>query len=391
MGYAIISQMKIKSKKAWNGITAHNSRTVTSKNINTKLTHKNITLIPNQYQNQDDFIEKKRTQIREHNKKHGTKNRMLRKVKNKVSGEKEYQSLMQELVFTHSPGEMTEEESVEFLKMALEFIKEFYPDCEIIYAELHLDETTPHLHIGVSYFNQNLCKFEQQAMQKRGMTDINVIRDAWQNKLKDTKFDKLKRQDGKVVAKQEHQAKANLEIARLKKENKTLAAHAEKTALLTNLVAVKAQTELAKQTALVVTAREGEERIRADVDALKVEVEEKTALAEKTPKTIVKEVVKLVEDETRLKKLEDANLELKARLDTQDTVIAKKDSQIANLSLKLKTLVSRISKSAHLFINSLSIKTTRVPDTQEEALLADNPHMTREAMKKEDVGIQSII
>jgi len=393
MGYAIIRQIKIKAKDEWNGISAHNKRETSPKNVQKQNTHKNITLIKNPYRNFDDFIEKKRTQIREANKKNGTNHRMLKK-NTKGKYKDEIKSTTQELIFTHSHDAMTEAESIEFLKLALEFIKEFYPELEIISAVIHLDEETPHIHIDVAYFDVNQCRFIQKFLQDAGRTDFDNIRDAWENKLKDTKFEKLKRQDGSVVGDKHDGSKADIHIAELKKQT----AHAEKTALLQKLVAVAAQAELAEKTSLATQAKsEGEERIQELV--AQIELAEKVVSPEKTVEVIkeveiekIVEVVKEVEVEVEKIVIEEDTTriqELETRLAISEHASEAKDAQIANLKHKLKSLVATVQKYAHSFINSLSIQETNVLDKHEEALVSDNPFMTREAMKKEDVGIKS--
>ena len=213
--FAIVSQMKIKAKDMWNGISAHNKRESSPKNVKREHTHKNITLIRNPYKDFSAFVEQHRKRIREHNQKHGTKNRMLRKnTKGKHKGE--FKSMSQELVFTYSHDALTEQEGIYYLEMALRFVKEeLYPDQEVFSAEIHLDEETPHIHLDVSFFNTKQNKFVQAELQKRGLTDINYIRSQWQKKVEETGFE-LKKQDGSVVGVHDG-AKADKEKGELKK------------------------------------------------------------------------------------------------------------------------------------------------------------------------------
>jgi len=218
MGFAIIRQSKIKGEEHFNGLAAHNKREYHSKNIVKERSHKNITLSPFIYRNFQEFVANKRKLIFEGNKKNGTKNRMLRSLKNKKTGEKELPSMAQEFIFTHSPDALTEVDSIEYLKLADKFLREWFKGLEVLGSVIHLDETTPHLHFDVTYFDLNRAKFCQSELQDQGKTDIVAIREAWNAYLVGTKFEDLKMQDGSVVEARQHQSKASLEIAELKAE-----------------------------------------------------------------------------------------------------------------------------------------------------------------------------
>jgi len=218
MGFAIIRQEKIRNADSFNSREAHNSREILTSNVELKYSHKNITLIKNKYKNYDDFVEQKREEIRKSNKLNNTKHRFVRSVLNKKTKEKELSSMFQEFVFTHSKDALSEEDSIEYLKAANKFIKDRFHDCEIISSEIHLDETTPHIHIVSSYYNDIECRFMQKELSKEKITDINEIRKAFQHEVAD-KFE-LKMQDGSVVEAKNHQRSANKEIAELKEAQK---------------------------------------------------------------------------------------------------------------------------------------------------------------------------
>jgi len=250
--FAIIRHEKIKGEDHFNGLAAHNRREYFSKNIDRSRTDKNITLTPFAYKNFQDFVEAKRKMIREMNKRNGTKNRMLRKLKNKKTGEKEYPSMAQEFIFTYSPGALTEEQGIRYLKLADKFLREWFADFEVIASIIHLDETTPHLHFDLSYFDMVQGKFRQAELQAEGKTDINAIRQAWDEYLQDTEFEHLHPQDGSVVG-ERHLSKASLEIASLKNELQAVKSDldrsevdlSEKTAQIANLeqeIATKEET-----------------------------------------------------------------------------------------------------------------------------------------------------
>jgi hypothetical protein len=218
MSFAIIRQQKIKGEEHFNGLAAHNKREYHSKNIVKERSHKNITLSPFIYRNFKEFVASKKKMIFEGNKKNGTKNRMLRSLKNKKSGERELPSMAQEFIFTHSPKALSESESIAYLRLADKFLREWFDGLEVLGSVIHLDETTPHLHFEVTYFDLNKAKFCQSELQDRGKTDIKAIREAWNEYLIGTEFESLKMQDGSVVSAREHESKASLVVAELKKQ-----------------------------------------------------------------------------------------------------------------------------------------------------------------------------
>lgn len=223
--YAIIRQEKIKSADSFNGRLSHNNRSYFSKNIDKDKTEKNIVLVESKYKNLDEFANAKKEQIRSYNLKHGTKHRMIQKKLDKKTGKTEYSSMAQEFIFTHSPNaDLSEKKSIEYLKKSFEFIKNRFPDNEIIDARIHLDEKTPHIHIITSYFNEKECRFNQKELSKAKLTDINEIRKDFQEEV--AKGTGLLKQDGSVVAPNEHK-QANYEIGILKEQLKETNENAE--------------------------------------------------------------------------------------------------------------------------------------------------------------------
>jgi len=215
--YAIIRQQKIKSAEAFISMQNHNLRKYIPTNADPKKQHKNIILQDSIYQNFQDFIDLKKMQIRDGNKKNKTKNRMIRKKENRETGRKEFMSTSQEFIFTHSPGAMSENESIEFLKMADKFLRNWFgSEIEVLSSVIHLDEKTPHLHFDITYFNLEKAKFCQADLQKQGKTDINNIRSAWQKHLSGTHFSGLREQDGSVKKGEKHNPKASAEAKMLR-------------------------------------------------------------------------------------------------------------------------------------------------------------------------------
>jgi len=205
--YATISQGKISNLQ---GTLIHNQRKRKKlNNVDYSRTNENITIVNFGYKNQNDFLEKKKFQIREYNLKKGSKHRMIQKNK----------SFCQELIFSHSHNALSKSQSIEYCKLAHQFIKDRFKDNEILNSVIHLDEKTPHIHIVVSYFDITNCKFNQKDLMKKKLTDIDKIRDDFDKYIKPF-FPTLKKQDGSVVT--NHNKKASLEIDKLKKENKLL-------------------------------------------------------------------------------------------------------------------------------------------------------------------------
>ena len=219
--YAIIRFQKIKNADQHNAIAPHNFREFSGENIDRSRTGKNIIITPPRYINFDAFVNAKREGIRQGNlqRKPGErKARFPRQVTNKKTKEKEFPALSQEFVFTHSPGAMSEVESIEYLRRADQFIRNWFQDCEVLSSVIHLDETTPHLQIHISYFDQNEKRFVQKALSQAGLTDIDAIRNAFQKEVAED-YDLIK-QDGQVVGKQYDGSKASIKIGRLKEKLK---------------------------------------------------------------------------------------------------------------------------------------------------------------------------
>jgi hypothetical protein len=132
---------------------------------------------------------------------------------------------------------MSENESIEFLKMADKFLKSWFgEEIEVISSVIHLDEATPHLHFTISYFDKNRGKFCQSELQKQGKTDISNIRSAWQKHLSGTHFSALEAQNGSVKKGENHNPKASAEAKELRERNRALE---KERAHLTKQLAIK--------------------------------------------------------------------------------------------------------------------------------------------------------
>ncbi len=235
VNYAIIGQIKIKGREAHDGVLSEANRSITGSNVDKKQSHKNIILTKCPYVNYDDFTAQKKEEIklkndekkiwnnqRKENEENKKYRRFPRKIENKKTKEKSLPALSQQFTFTYSPGAMNEEEGVRYLKIAHKFITEWFIDNEVLQSMIHLDETSPHLHVDIAYYNQKECYFNQKELSSfsgNDRTDINVIRDAWQEIVEEEGFDLIK-QDGTVIKKEDHEVKADLNKAKLKEEKK---------------------------------------------------------------------------------------------------------------------------------------------------------------------------
>lgn len=224
--FATVRQSKTRTSEQFNAIKKHNERLMKSKNVNPSKSHLNVYFQKRIYPTLELFADAKRTQIRNSNKKNGTKNRMIRKEYNEETGKKEYKTMSQEFVFSFSRNALDRNQSIEYFRRIDAFMRRWFPNIEVLSSIIHFDEMTPHLHYEVSYFDQVECKFKQDILKDLGLTNINIIREAIQEIADDYG---LERQDGSVVGERKHEAKASLEameererVEAIEQENKDL-------------------------------------------------------------------------------------------------------------------------------------------------------------------------
>nr|AUH21271.1 hypothetical protein [uncultured bacterium] len=219
--YATVAFRKIKGAEQFNGLEIHNTREILSKNIHPHLTHTNICLKKNNYKNYAHFVSTKKNEIRAKNverRKAKTKkklSRFPRQVKNKKTKEFQDAALCFEFIFGYTHKALSDAEGIEYLKDAYNFAKEWF-ETEIISADIHLDEKTPHMHMVISYFCEEDARFIQKELSQKKLTDLDTFRDAFQKRVAG-KYELIK-QDGTVCT--DHKYLANLEVDDLKKSNK---------------------------------------------------------------------------------------------------------------------------------------------------------------------------
>ncbi|HCZ1594681.1 MobV family relaxase [Staphylococcus aureus] len=162
MSYSIIRVEKIKSSVNTTGIQKHVQRenaNYSNEDIQQELTQENYDLVNEEPINFNDEIEKK---IEERY----TVNRAIRKdavkhVDGIVTTDKDY--------FDN----LTLEQTRDYFNDSLDFIKDEYGEENILYATVHMDEATPHMHFGfVPITNDGRLSAKQMLGNKKAFTDF---------------------------------------------------------------------------------------------------------------------------------------------------------------------------------------------------------------------------
>ncbi|MFA6195971.1 MAG: plasmid recombination protein [Sulfurimonas sp.] len=164
MAYQVID---INKSNKFEGLLKHINRTIHSSNVQQGKSKNNIILHTPQYFSEKEFLKAKKEDIQNFNdsKISSTKRRMVREDDN----------FYMQIVVSHSNSAMTETESIKYLKECETWLKNKFPNNEILYSEIHLDETTPHLHLGLSYFDKVNVKFNQKELSQQGLTDFAIL------------------------------------------------------------------------------------------------------------------------------------------------------------------------------------------------------------------------
>lgn len=348
--YAIISHMKLRGAEAHNGVLAEANRAIFGNNIDKGRTHKNIIIIKNKYKNYDDFVQTKRAEMEKANKDDRIWNqqnpddkkkyrRFPRRTLNKKTNKKEEAALSQQIVFTHSPGIMSEDDSITYLKSADKFIREWFADNEVISSIIHLDETTAHLHVDIAFFDKNNKRFNQKILSETGMTDYNKIRAAFQEKVAD-RFG-LIAQDGSVVKKGTHEQRADLNRAADKEKLANAKNEISKAKNETYLINMKKDHEIKKlqadeeQSRKIISDRDNQ--IANYITLLAEKEKQIVELENKKLETIEVEVVKIVRDDSdvvEIKNLKNKIEELKKENEEFIRLPSMNDWEKRNIEIK---------------------------------------------------------
>lgn len=162
MSYSIIRVEKIKSSVNTTGIQKHVQRennNYSNEDIQQELTQENYDLVNEEPINFNDEIEKK---IEERY----TVNRAIRKdavkhIDGIVTTDKDYFD------------DLTLEQTRDYFNDSLDFIKDEYGEDNILYATVHMDEATPHMHFGVvPITDDGRLSAKQMLGNKKAFTDF---------------------------------------------------------------------------------------------------------------------------------------------------------------------------------------------------------------------------
>jgi len=176
--YFNIDFKKVKTAEQYKNWNAHNRRdeSHTSANVDTSRSHKNIYLIDKE-ETYAQYRSRIKEQIKSFNKKNNTRHRDLRKDKDGHS------TSAFNIVVSMSNGCMNEAEAINYLTDAHEWFKKRFKGYQCLNSHIHLEETTEHLHIQFSYFNDEKGKWNQKGMYQDGITDLNNINDLFEKEV----------------------------------------------------------------------------------------------------------------------------------------------------------------------------------------------------------------
>jgi hypothetical protein len=214
--YFVIDIQKVKSADEFNKIVlGHNlrrRRTSRNKNIDFSKSSKNIVLSDFTEKSISTYLEKKNGEAR------ASGGRALRKNS----------AFAFNVVVDCSPDESwTEQDYIRYLKDAYAFFKERFSNNDILAASIHMDETKPHLHLTISYFDNVEKKWSQKKMAQKKLTDFNLILSDFQKSVGE-KYN-LHRGDGvkkkqliKLLKKNDAVERIEVKQGLLSKKEKTL-------------------------------------------------------------------------------------------------------------------------------------------------------------------------
>jgi len=163
MSYFVLDLKKVKTKDEFNKVVlGHNLRrrhTSQNQNINFAKSKNNIVL--KDFDGTiDNYIEKC--------------NQAARKASGRAL--KKNSSFAFNIVIDCSQMEnWPEKKYIQYLKDSYEFIKKHFSGQDILAASIHVDETKPHLHVTISYFNQDIGRWNQRNLAKQKKTDLNTL------------------------------------------------------------------------------------------------------------------------------------------------------------------------------------------------------------------------
>ena len=169
--FITISSKKISNSEQFENISHEMNRRLEymdakeRKNIDPSKSHLNKKLLENKYKSYQEFLDIKKQEIKRENETNGTKYRMITK-----DAASQYNFIIQA-----SKEALTFKQHQEFLCECAYTLHEYFKDNEIIEAHIHNDETTPHLHFCLSFFNKKRKKFNQKELLEEEKTKIDSI------------------------------------------------------------------------------------------------------------------------------------------------------------------------------------------------------------------------
>jgi hypothetical protein len=195
--YFVIDFKKIKTQAQFNNwLLGHNERKykLQRENVNLERTENNIILQALKYRSAADFIEQKKQEIKKINEINKKKRaELVKKLVAEGMDKKEAQKLAREkFPKRRAPSDKqaigfalvvdcsvmdgwTEENYINYLMEALEYLKKRFKDIELLNAVIHLDESKPHLHVAFAYWSPAEKRFIEKRLFDKGVTDLNKL------------------------------------------------------------------------------------------------------------------------------------------------------------------------------------------------------------------------
>lgn len=154
--YFVYDFKQVKNKSSFDKTQSHVLRTGwIGSNVNKERSNNNIVL-NSSGRNFDELMQYAQGKIKTHNST--AKEKGEKKHRNLKKGS----SVACNIVVTHSHEALSKEESIKYLKEVSEALCKRFEGLTNEYSVIHLDETTPHLHLRFSYFSESNSKWSQR-------------------------------------------------------------------------------------------------------------------------------------------------------------------------------------------------------------------------------------
>ena len=184
--YFVIDLKKYAGAEAYKNIIGHNMRNRNYKNrgnIDTQKSQENIILTEPEHQRWEDYmaecnalIEKKNAElkrIKKEIKEKGLKEEIKEKYRKKLRhGKSDFFSIV---VDSSVIPDWKTEDYIEYLKEAEKWLRERFAGQKILASVIHMDEKKPHLHLTISYFNDDDARWSQKRLAQNKATDLDTL------------------------------------------------------------------------------------------------------------------------------------------------------------------------------------------------------------------------